>query len=219
MKILLVAATKPEVAPLLKKSKKDKYVKNLFHLICGSNRSDILITGVGMTATAFEMGKIKEGEYDFAVNVGIAGSFKKDIALTEVVYITQDCFSGLGSEDGTKFLTADQLHLGKTKVGNYPIRNKKLLRTLIGIKKARGITVNTVHGNSGSIKKVIQRLHPDIESMEGAAFFYACNKLKLPCVQIRSISNYIERRNKKKWQVLPAINKLNEFLGKVLLEI
>ena len=35
----------------------------------------------------------------------------------------------------------------------------------------KAITVNTVHGNEDSISKIINRLNPDIETMEGAAIF------------------------------------------------
>ena len=52
-------------------------------------------------------------------------------------------------------------------------------------------------------------LNPQIESMEGAAFFYACKIARIPCLQIRSISNYVERRNKASWDILLAIKTLN----------
>jgi hypothetical protein len=51
------------------------------------------------------------------------------------------------------------------------------LKVAFYLKKARAITVNTVHGNDMSIKKVQERLTPQLESMEGAAFFYACQQL------------------------------------------
>jgi hypothetical protein len=40
--------------------------------------------------------------------------------------------------------------------------------------RVNGITVNTVHGNQDSIARVVDRVKPDVESMEGAAFMYAC---------------------------------------------
>jgi len=51
----------------------------------------------------------------------------------------------------------------------------------------KGITVNCVHGSEDEILKIKKMLSPDIETMEGAAFFYACNQVKLPSVQIRSV--------------------------------
>jgi len=80
------------------------------------------------------------------------------------------------------------------------------------LKKVKGITVNTVHGNDVSIEKVKQLYHPVVESMEGAAFFAACTGTKGNSVQIRAISNYVEKRDKEKWQMPLAIKNLNDFL-------
>ena len=61
-----------------------------------------------------------------------------------------------------------------------------------------------------SIKNTIKLFQPDIETMEGAVFMYICNAEKIKCAQIRSISNYVEERNKKSWNIVLAIEKLNE---------
>ena len=45
--------------------------------------------------------------------------------------------------------------------------------------------------------------------MEGAAVFKVCNFFNTPCIQLRSISNYVEKRNKKKWNIPLAIQNLN----------
>ena len=80
----------------------------------------------------------------------------------------------------------------------------------------KSITVNTVHGCEERISKTEARFHPQLESMEGAAFFYACKTAKVPCVQIRSISNYVERRNKTSWNIPLAIHNLNIEILKLL---
>jgi futalosine hydrolase len=48
--------------------------------------------------------------------------------------------------------------------------------------------------------------------MEGASFFYACEQAGIPGIQIRSISNLVERRNKENWQIGLAIKNLNNTL-------
>ncbi len=200
MKILLVAATKFEIAPLLRK-------KNILR----KNSIDVLITGVGMTQTAYALGKIfAKKKYDLAINAGVAGSFKRNISLGSVVNVTEDYFADFGAEDGNKFLTAKEINLVSS------IKYQVSGNVIVQLKKVKGITVNTVHGNNSSIKKVRKKFNPDIESMEGAVFFYACQKEKIPCVQLRAISNYVERRNKKKWKIDLAIKNLNFFLEKIL---
>jgi futalosine hydrolase len=47
--------------------------------------------------------------------------------------------------------------------------------------------------------------------MEGAAFFYACRQFNIPCLQIRAVSNYVEKRNRDNWDIPLAIKNLNNF--------
>lgn len=216
MKILLVSATKFEVNPTLKKLKKVGVRGNLTNCRLRHHFVDILITGVGMTATAFELGRCLNRKYDLAINCGVAGSFNRDIALGEVLNVVQDTFADLGAEDGEKFLTLKEMGLIEGK------RNKakvKRVNSLLAFKTAKAITVNTVHGNTASIRKVVKKFNPDIESMEGAAFFFACDQFKIPRIQLRAVSNYVERRNKKNWRLDLAIKNLNVSLEQLLHEI
>jgi futalosine hydrolase len=48
--------------------------------------------------------------------------------------------------------------------------------------------------------------------MEGAAVFYTCNIMNTPSIQIRSVSNHIEPRNKANWNIPLAIKALNDYL-------
>jgi len=73
---------------------------------------------------------------------------------------------------------------------------------------AAGVTVNTVHGKDGSIAAILQRFHPQIESMEGAAFMYACLIQEVPCAQVRAVSNIVERRTRAAWKMTEAIDAL-----------
>ncbi|MEW6469691.1 MAG: futalosine hydrolase [Bacteroidota bacterium] len=209
MKILVVSATEAEIAPLLQAIGIKNYVGD--HLrICKRGRLDVdvLITGVGMTATAFRMGKALQGKYDLAFNFGLAGSFNPDIPPGGLVNIVQDHFSELGAEDGDAFLPLDRMGLGGAgEVMNTTEISNKVLEL---IPKVCGITVNTVHGREESIKKVEARLHPNVESMEGAAFLYCCMQEKLPCAQVRAVSNLVERRNREKWNIPLAVANLNE---------
>lgn len=200
MKILIVSATWTEIQLLT-----DRF-SNVQQL-------DFLVTGVGMVATAFALGNHLgvQKDYDLAINTGIAGAFDRNIALGEVVTIKTDTLAELGAEDDDHFLTIDDLGYGKSTF--YP--NVKHF-AFSKLKQVDAITVNRVHGRAVSINQVTQRLHPQLESMEGAAFFYACNQYKIPCIQIRAVSNYIEKRNKANWQIGLAVKNLNETLMEIL---
>ncbi|MGY4383208.1 futalosine hydrolase [Pedobacter sp. UYP24] len=202
MKILLVAATMPELSPLA----------DHFNLPKGaflqSDGFDVLITGVGMTATAFSLGRYLNSKYDLVLNLGIAGSFDKSIPLGSVVNVVSDVFSELGAEDGADFISIDQLGLGRSI---YKSNFNSTLPVINDLQKCSGITVNRVHGNELTIEQVISSRSPITESMEGAAVLYCCEKVALPCLQIRSISNYVERRNRESWEIGLAIKNLNDW--------
>ncbi len=209
MKILFVAATRAEIEPLLNHYQVDD---SQYEIRKDSLTADMLITGTGMVATAFAMGgQLAANHYDLAVNVGIAGSFDFNLALGEVVAVTEDIFAEQGAEDGDDFLTMKQLYLGENSHSSNHSSSSLSDSIFNELKQVKAITVNKVHGNELSIAKTMARFNPQVESMEGAAFFYSCNHAAIPCIQIRAISNYVERRNKEKWNIGLAITNLNKF--------
>lgn len=203
VKILVTAATEMEISRL-KKSVKNSSLR----------KAEFAVTGIGMTATAYHLAKkINHNNYDLALNIGVAGSFKKEISIGDVVNVVSDRFADLGAEDGDNFLTLAEI--GLQKKNQFPFRNERLVNPTIkkypSLKKliqVNAITINMVHGNEKSIKQVIRKYDPDIESMEGAAFFYVCMMEKVPCIQLRAVSNYVERRNKNKWNIPLALDNL-----------
>ena len=217
MNILIVSATKLEIEPLLLpfqyKKEINKNLKNYSYL---NHSVDVLICGIGMTATAFWMGKTLDSKkYDFSINLGIAGSFDAHLKIGETVHVIADEISELGAEDGDQFLSLTELGLiqNHPKISNTnPIKNT----ILSSLKQVNGITVNTVHGANHSIEKVKKRFNPQVESMEGAAFLMACLSEKIECVQIRTISNLVEKRNKDNWNIPLAINNLCETALKLI---
>ena len=208
MKILVVAATLAEVKGIYQ------------HFECPpaafmqSPAFDILITGVGMTATAYALGKTLSADYHLVLNLGIAGSFDHNVILGTLVQVVEDEFSELGAQDKDGFLTLSDLGFGKTTyMGSYTKQHPSLST----LPRVKGITVNQVHGNTGAIAAVLNRLQPETESMEGAAIFYACEQAAIPCLQVRAISNYVEERNKESWQIPLAIQNLNQWAINFLL--
>ncbi len=200
-KILIVAATAAEIAPTV-----DKYHGHV-------PKSDILITGVGMTATAFSLGRhLVNHPYSLIINAGIAGSFDHSIPLGTVVSVEKDIFAELGAEDGEDFLSISNLGFGENTFIP-PVLPHTLLPLVAGLNKVTGITVNLVHGNDSTIEAIHHRFGAEVESMEGAAVFYVAGPMGIPAIQVRAISNYVERRNRANWQIGPAIGNLNDWLS------
>jgi futalosine hydrolase len=168
--------------------------------------------------TAFALARhLPRNVYHLVINLGIAGSFVRNISLGEVVEITEDTFAELGAEDDKKFISIEKLGFGASIFK--PTSSISQFSKKLNLKQAKAITVNTVHGNDDSIANIVERLNPQLESMEGAAFFYACRELKVPCIQIRAVSNYVEKRNRDNWEIGLAIKNLNTFAAELIRQL
>ncbi len=206
-KFLIVAATKHEIQPLITHFKVNVFSEAGLFMNEGETDLSVLITGVGMVNTAYFLGRYSHNLFDYVINVGVCGAFNKDLQIGEVVNVVEDTLSEMGAEDDTSFIKYADLGLG----GKNIFQNNLLITEPIlnGLKKVKGITVNKVHGNEESIKTIITLFNPDVESMEGAAFFRGCSRLSENYFQLRAVSNYVEKRDKSKWNMPLAINNLN----------
>jgi len=217
VRVLVVTATLAEVAPLMAKLQRagDGGARATRYR-AWSHDLDLLVTGVGMVATAvWSSRRLVQEPYDLALNLGLCGSFRSSLSPGTVVHVVSDSLPELGAEDGDAFLSLQQLKLieddespfsGGRLVNSSPPGSAALAR----LPAAHGITVNTVHGNERSIAAVVGRVDADVESMEGAAFMYACLVHGLPFAQIRAVSNRVERRNRDAWRIPQAVAGLCE---------
>jgi futalosine hydrolase len=78
------------------------------------------------------------------------------------------------------------------------------------------VTVNKVTDSKLQEQQIIRQFNPDIESMEGAALHYVCLQEQVPFIQLRSISNRVGERDKKKWTIKESIENLNKELLRFL---
>ena len=138
-----------------------------------------------------------------------------------MVNVYEDQLSELGAEDGNKFIPMRDMEL-EDAIG-YPFVEGKLINISVTenpmintLKKVTGITVNTIHGNEDSIAHLRKLYRPDVETMEGAAFLYGCLEEGIPCAQIRSISNYVQLRDKDDWDIPAATDSLHYTAVKIL---
>ena len=223
MRILLVAATTAEIAPVVAElRRKPDTGLEITRYAVHAHDVDVLVTGVGMVATATWCTKALTRErYDLALNLGLCGSFDRARPLGEVVQVVTDRLVELGAEDGDAFLTIQQL--GLLGDNDPPFVNGRLVNpappssaTLEKLRTVDGITVNTVHGREQSIASVTGRFSPQVESMEGAAFMYACLVHGLPFAQVRAISNVVERRNRDAWKLHEALKNLGATAQRML---
>lgn len=212
MKLLVTAATTLEIQPFLQFL--DQHRPTLSAANC---EIDILIAGIGMMHTAFSLGRhLILHKPDIAIQAGIAGTFRHDWELGQVVTVKREYLADLGAEDNDQFKDLFDIQLWQPS--QTPFTGTCLENTFAGLPElpplpiATGVSVNLVSGSEATIRKLVGKYDPDVESMEGAAFHYACLLENIPFLQLRSLSNYVEIRDKSKWKIPLAVKTLNEEL-------
>jgi futalosine hydrolase len=217
MNILLIAATRKEIEPVIHYLSERIYLRKNQHV-------DVVVAGVGLMDTTYALTKkITRNTYTMAIQAGIAGSFHPIYAPGMVVTVKEDMLGDLGVREGNEW--KDVFDMGLAKDNTLPWKNRKLcnphkeLLSKLSLECVRGITVNQVSSNAEYIQGMKDKYMPVVESMEGAAFHYVCLRESIPFIQIRGISNMVGERNKQRWKMHDAIESLNGELIKFLNQI
>ena len=208
--ILLVAATAKEISPFIELARTGRF-----------DNVDVLISGIGLTASTYHLARqLALKKYHVVIQAGVAGSFDLKIPLGEVVAVKQDSIADQSVIELEKLKTLFDLRL--VPQDQYPYKkgwlinpNKEVLKKA-KLKVVNGISVNQISTSKQMIKFYRDVFDPVTESMEGAALHYVCLMENIPFLQLRSISNYIGERNKKKWDMNESISNLNRSLIRII---
>lgn len=223
MKILLTTATYHEIEPLL-----PGRGAATGDLVAGvqiqgvSHQTDVLISGIGTFSTVYQLTRrLGKTHYDLVINAGIAGSFSQQLVIGEVVNVFSEVIGGFRVETPAGWQTVFQA--GLLAASEAPFSNgvlasphRELMQYAAHLRQCRGLTSDTVSGSAARIAQLRQQFDTDIESMESAAVFYVCLLEKVPFLALRSISNYVENRDKSRWNIPLAIKQLINELVLVL---
>ena len=211
MKMLITAATKMEIQPLMDGKESIKTGADIvFHT-----------SGIGMMATTFSLAKaIEQHKPALVVQAGIAGCFDNTITFGSVVVVGKEYMADMGVTEHHQWKDVFDLNLSDSN--EFPFSNKQLINPNIpefNVLKSpvvTGVSVNTITTDQKHIQQILQHYHPYLESMEGAALHYVCLKNCIPFIQIRSISNLVGERDKKNWKLKESIISLNDYLTEYL---
>ena len=220
MRILFVGATCFELYQFFENLKEMPQNRGpIFHYKWHDLDIDLIVTGLGTTFTTYFLTKaLNLCKYDLVINAGIAGSFRDEISIGTVVNVKSEQFCDFGIEEADHVKTV--FDAGYVDPDEFPFRNGKLVNPNwfenLEIPAVHGVTGNISHGAADSIARIKKDFDPDIESMEGAAIFYVCLFEKVPFLEIRAISNYVDIRDTEKWDIPTAIENLTEELFRFL---
>jgi futalosine hydrolase len=220
LRILAVFATSTESGIL--KEISENYLDRKGFSIDGSHLS-VLVTGIGGIQTAWSMKQwLSQNEKpDLIINAGIAGSFNESIVKGDVVMPFSDCFADMGVEIGDKYFTLAEKGLMDPEEfpfsgGMIFCRNSFSEKASQVAKPVKAITVNTTTGSERTIEKIKNKFNPDIETMEGATFFYICARENISFLALRAISNMVVPERNDKWEIPLALENLSGKMKEVL---
>jgi futalosine hydrolase len=215
MEILLIAATNFEIQPTV------NYLADRNCLI-GSNRFDMLITGIGSMSTAYWLTKTIEKKLPvLLIQAGVAGSYSDSYPPGSLVLVNEEVTGDLGVEENNEF--KDVFDMGLPQIsdpytGKNLVNNEVELLQRYNLPLVKAVTINEITTRPTRIQQLQQKYQPVVESMEGAAFHYIALMEKIPYIQLRTVSNMVGERDKSKWKMKEAIAVLNEQLIKIVSE-
>jgi futalosine hydrolase len=189
MQHLITAATDMEIAAIRS---------------CLQNADDVTfaVTGVGMMATACALSDmLAQRRYDVVINIGIAGTFTPRLALGQVVLVEREFIDGYGAEDAEgamKFFPDSEIIC--PYADDFP--------ALQSCPRASGLTVNLLTESPARVAARKALYSADVETMEGAAFFYVCLRRQVKFLQLRGVSNVVGMRDKSQWKIAEALENL-----------
>ena len=214
MKILVTAAEQQELDRALKAYEfiKEKDADIVFRL-----------TGIGAVNACYCVTKeiwnarVEGKPYDLVINIGIAGSYDLDeFPIASAAVISREYFGDLGFETDKGF--ADLFRCGIIGKDEFPYADGALARQLLPYsniedaisryKSGVGVTIQCITGDISRVEELKRLYTPHIESMEGAAVYYAALMEGVPCFEIRTVSNVVGERDSRKWKTMEALETL-----------
>lgn len=218
MKILITAATAKEIESLAEYFRAVKVNDRLLRAEQAGFSLDFLITGVGQLATCSRLTQqLYIDAYGIAFQVGIAGSYRPEIPIGSVVNIIQEEQVDFGLRSKKSMFSVTELNLlAKDEApyeNNILINPNNWIKGCEALPMVKGATVNTLLQDAVDIELIQSKFLPDVESMEGASFFYVMKEAGILFYEIRAVSNMVGERDKEKWNVpLALINLTKEMI-------
>ena len=223
MKILIFMSSLLEMKGILSSFHEDiDESQRLFSKNIGSHIIDFYHSDPGIFSLSYYLTRrLQEVDYDLVINAGIAGSFNEKLSKGTVVQVGSDCFADIGVEENGIF--KDLFNMGLIDSNSFPFRAGNLhedagtfATVLSELPRVESVTVNRIISDTESMRKLKEAYQPDIETMEGAAFFYVCLMERKKCIQLRSVSNFVGERDKNKWDIKGSLTALGEQINILL---
>ncbi|MBI5101107.1 MAG: futalosine hydrolase [Nitrospirae bacterium] len=164
---------------------------------------------------------IKEYPLSLIINFGVGGAYPRSgLTIGDVAFATKEVYADEGVLLGKGLKTLDEIGIpvvvsgGREYFNEFPLDQgnaskivdsivsaKRPGRHPIRIKKGPFATVSACTGTSERGRQIEKKYGVICENMEGAAVAQICVMYKVPMIEVRGISNVVEERDRKKWDL------------------
>lgn len=236
--IVIIAAVPQEIGLLEKtlgysgrvKSGGFEYVEGTI----GNLRVVVCAGGVGkVNAAAATAVMIDRYQPQLVINTGCAGAYiGSGLSIGNLVVASEEVLAddGVVVADGWKDLR--YMNIPSVEQGGMSCYNllplsrhasEKAMRLAdyygVFLRRGRSATVSTCSGTRQYGTELAHRWSALIENMEGAAVAQVCLRCGVDCLEIRGISNMVDERDLKKWEIPRAVEAAQRFVLKYLEEM
>lgn len=236
--VLLIAAVPQEIA-LLKmalgySSQQESGPFDVVEGELGRKRVVLCAGGIGkVNAAIATTALIERYAPQLVINTGCAGAYPgSGLAIGDLVVATDEILGDEGVATSTGWLDfqgmglplllqGDQRYYNELPLSPARIDEAERLASIRGIPLLRGrfVTLSTCSGTLQRGAELAQRYHAVAENMEGGAVALACLRYAIDCLEIRGISNRVEERDMKGWDIPRAVEAAQYFVLKYLEEL
>ena len=174
-----------------------------------------LVTGVGpVEASCALTAELCRRPYRLVVNAGLAGAFDGAACIGDGVVVEEDSMeiaseTGIplklpGGERAVERAHSDTAIVARLRGAGFPV--------------VRGITVARVTSSEPTARRIGTELCAQVESMEGFAALRAAERLGVPAIEVRGISNRCGERVSGGWDFEAGMDGLRR-VARALFEI
>lgn len=194
------------------------------------------ISGIGKTnaaRTATLM--VQNHSLQLVINFGIGGAYPSShLGIGDIVVAEKEVYGDEGVLErdgfhGTEHLGIPLVKKGRKKYFNaFPLDKKYIRKTLhvsgpaqhsvpgINLRTGTFVTVSACTGTRKRATELQNMFGAICENMEGAAVAHICTVYDVPMIEIRGISNIVDTRDTKKWNIRRASENCQRFIFRFL---
>jgi futalosine hydrolase len=200
----------------------------------GNLRVVVCAGGVGkVNAAATAAIMIDRYQPQLVINTGCAGAYiGSGLVVGNLVVASEEVLADDGVEiadgwKGRRYMNLPSVAQGGLICYNLlplsPHASEKAMQLAgyygVFLTLGRFATVSTCSGSRQHGDMLSDRWNAVVENMEGAAVAQVCLRCGIDCLEIRGISNMVEERDLKKWDIPQAVEAAQRFVLKYLEEI